>query len=129
MAQVKPMLIFNEYFDTVNLIFEFCYADDPVISTVALETIGYIATNKAGKLALKQCGKSCENSILVLFSKSVVKYFVFAESQMLRVLRTLGQMIALQTTERKVIALNVLANLLHLKVSLMIHSQLSGPLA
>lgn len=58
-AQVKPQLIFSEYSNAASLIFQFCSADDPVLSNVALETIGYIASNPSGKLVLNQDGKLC----------------------------------------------------------------------
>lgn len=56
-AQVRPHEIFAEYPSTMNLVFQFCNSDDPIMSNVALETIGYIATNPEGKLALNFYGK------------------------------------------------------------------------
>lgn len=57
-AQTRPEVIFSDYPNVINLIFQLCDSDDHVISNICLETIGYIASNPKGKEILNNYGKS-----------------------------------------------------------------------
>lgn len=89
-AQIKPEEVFNGCPSVTNLIFQLHRVDDLAISKVSLETIGYIASHPTGKLTIN-------------------KHY---DSQMKSIMHFVGEIIALQATERKVVALNVLANIL-----------------
>ncbi len=62
-AQVRPQEIFSEYHSVMDLVFQLYHSDDPVISNIALETIGFICSNPAGKQALSQYGKSLRHVV------------------------------------------------------------------
>ncbi|XP_065205852.1 26S proteasome non-ATPase regulatory subunit 5-like [Planococcus citri] len=93
-AQTKPEEVFLEYPSVLNLVFNLCDSNDPILSNIALETVGFIASNPEGKKALNQ-----------------------RHSEMQNVMKIIERTIATQPTERKVVALNVLSNILQLDVS------------
>lgn len=128
-AQTRPQEIFTEYQTVINLVFELYAATDPILSNLALETIGFVASTPDGKLALNQHGSS-KNFCFTLFqflqtvfttyttrSKNSEKFCLFLDIRMRSVVQHLGKIVTLQASERKVVALNVFTNIIQLNVS------------
>lgn len=55
-AQTKPQEIFAEFPAVISLVFELYDSNDPILSNLALETIGFVASTPDGKLVLNQHG-------------------------------------------------------------------------